>query len=304
MSAPDAEPAILRAAWPAPPGVVAFTTLRRGAGVSAPPFDDFNLGAHCGDDPAAVARNRAELERRFGLPGPPCWLRQVHGTAVQRWDRPGPSPARVAGPRADLAQHGPGQAAGSGARGRLEAGAGDLEAGSLGDAGPPDRAVAPEADGSVTADPGTVLAVLTADCLPVVLAAADGSEVAAVHAGWRGLAAGVLEAALAELRTPAGAVRAWLGPAAGPRAYEVDAAVREAFLAVEGRAAEAFVATRPGHWFADLYALARMRLAAAGMAPGDIHGGAECTISDPARFFSHRRDGRGGRMATVVYRAR
>nr|WP_219339833.1 peptidoglycan editing factor PgeF [Luteimonas salinisoli] len=278
--------------------------MRRGAGVSAPPFDDFNLGAHCGDDPAAVARNRAELERRFGLPGPPCWLRQVHGIAVQRWDRPVQSPARFDGPGADLAPHAPGQAAGPAAGGRPEGGAAGVELGVFGAGGPPDRAAAPEADASVTADPGTVLAVLTADCLPVVLAAADGSEVAAVHAGWRGLAAGVLEATLAELRAPASAVRAWLGPAAGPRAYEVDAAVRDAFFAADGRAAEAFVATRPGHWFADLYALARMRLTAAGMSSGEIHGGGECTITDRDRFFSHRRDGRGGRMATVVYRER
>jgi hypothetical protein len=144
-----------------------------------------------------------------------------------------------------------------------------------------------------------VLAILTADCLPVVFAADDGSEVAAVHAGWRGLAAGVLEATLAAMRTPPARVLAWLGPAAGPQAYEIGAEVFDAFVARDPRADIAFVATRPGHWRVDLYALARMRLAVAGVA--DVHGGGLCTISDPQRFFSHRRDQRTGRMATLVW---
>jgi len=157
----------------------------------------------------------------------------------------------------------------------------------------------PEADATVTGVPGVVLAILTADCLPVVFAADDGSELGAAHAGWRGLAAGVLEATVAALRMPPARVRAWLGPAAGPQAYEVGAEVYDAFVAQDSDAAAAFVATRPGHWRVDLYALARRRLAAAGVTR--VAGGGLCTISDP-RFFSHRRDRRTGRMATLVWR--
>jgi polyphenol oxidase len=161
----------------------------------------------------------------------------------------------------------------------------------------------PEADAAITDAPGTVLAILTADCLPVVFAADDGSEVAAAHAGWRGLSAGVLEATVAAMHAPPARLLAWLGPAAGPQAYEIGGDVREAFLDLDARAEPAFVATRPGHWRIDLYALARMRLQRAGMAPDTIHGGGLCTISDPARFYSHRRDARTGRMATLVWRA-
>jgi len=156
-----------------------------------------------------------------------------------------------------------------------------------------------EADAAVSATPGVVLAILTADCLPVVLAARDGSEVAAAHAGWRGLAAGVLEATLAAMDTPAHGVIAWLGPAAGPRAYEVGGEVRDAFVAHDARDEAAFEPTRPGHWLADLYALARRRLRDAGVPA--VHGGGLCTIRDDARFFSHRRDQRTGRMATLAF---
>lgn len=161
--------------------------------------------------------------------------------------------------------------------------------------------VEPVADAAVTSVPGVVLAILTADCLPVVLAARDGSEVAAAHAGWRGLADGMLEATLAAMHTPAADVVAWLGPAAGPDHYEIGADVHEAFLAHSAAAEAAFTATRPGHWRVDLYALARQRLQAAGMNPADIHGGNHCTIVDPSRWFSHRRDRRSGRMATLVW---
>lgn len=158
----------------------------------------------------------------------------------------------------------------------------------------------PEADAAVTSEPGVVLAILTADCLPVVIAARDGTELGAAHAGWRGLAAGVLEATVAAMATPPAGLVAWLGPAAGPARYEVGGEVREAFVADDPGAAPAFVATRPGHWHMDLYALARRRLAAAGVT--GVYGGGLCTLGDPTRFHSHRRDGRGGRMATLVWR--
>jgi YfiH family protein len=146
-----------------------------------------------------------------------------------------------------------------------------------------------------------VLAILTADCLPVVLAARDGSEVAAAHAGWRGLSAGVLEATVAAMRAAPTAVLAWLGPAAGPDDYEVGGEVRDAFVDDEPGAAAAFAATRPGHWKVDLYALARRRLVRAGLAPDSIHGGGLSTIADAGRFFSHRRDAVTGRMATIAW---
>jgi YfiH family protein len=166
----------------------------------------------------------------------------------------------------------------------------------------PDPAREPEADAAVSRVPGKVLAILTADCLPVVFASTDGSVIAAAHAGWRGLAAGVLEATVMAMEVDPGSLLAWLGPAAGPDAYEVGAEVRDAFIARDAEAKAAFAATRPGHWRVDLYRLARQRLAIAGMLPQAIHGGGLCTISDPARFFSHRRDQRTGRMATLAWR--
>lgn len=167
---------------------------------------------------------------------------------------------------------------------------------------PPGAGEEPVADAAVTGTPGVVLAILSADCLPVLLAARDGSEIAAAHAGWRGLAAGVLEATVAAMRSPAPGLVAWLGPAAGPAAYEIGEEVREAFVSRDPGAASAFIATRPGHWRVDLYALARRRLAACGVTR--VHGGDRCTISEPAGFFSHRRDGRSGRMATLAWLAR
>ncbi len=159
----------------------------------------------------------------------------------------------------------------------------------------------PVADALVTSTPGVVLAILTADCLPVVFAAKDGNEVAAAHAGWPGLSKGMLEATLAALRTPAADLVAWIGPGAGPRRYEVGKDVFDVFVAHDAGAEACFVPTRPGHWLADLPALARLRLTARGMAAADIHGGELCTMSEPARFFSHRRDGRSGRIATLAW---
>lgn len=161
--------------------------------------------------------------------------------------------------------------------------------------------IEPTADAAVTDVAGEVLAILTADCLPVVFAARDGSEIAAAHAGWRGLAAGVIEQTVASMRTAPEELLVWLGPAAGPEAYEVGAEVREAFLAHDPAAASAFAVTRPGHWKVNLYALARQRLAACHIAASHVYGANRCTISEPDDFFSHRRDGRSGRIATLVW---
>lgn len=160
----------------------------------------------------------------------------------------------------------------------------------------------PEADAAITRSHGTVLAILTADCMPVVFAAADGSEIGIAHAGWRGLAAGVLEATLATMRTPAADVMAWLGPAAGCDAYEIGGEVRDAFVSDNPVAETMFTPTRAGHWWVNLHGLAILRLMDAGMPRLSIHGGGLCTISDPRRFFSHRRDGSSGRMATLAWR--
>lgn len=133
----------------------------------------------------------------------------------------------------------------------------------------------------------------------MVFANEDGTEIGAAHAGWRGLANGVLENTVAAMHSPTHELIAWLGPAAGPQAYEIGTEVFDAFVSQDANAASAFVATRPGHWRVDLYALARLRLAKVGVT--HIHGGDLCTISDPQRFFSHRRDARTGRMATIVW---
>jgi YfiH family protein len=233
-----------------------LVTTRVG-GTSQAPWESLNLGDHVGDDPVAVAGNRALL-LVHGVPAAPRWLQQVHGVAV-----------------ADL----------------------DAVAGAI-----------TVADAAVSAHPGTVCAVLTADCLPVLLAAADGSAVAAAHAGWRGLAAGVLENTVAALRSRIRAgveLKAWFGPAIGPNHFEVGAEVRAAFLAQDAGAAEAF-AVAADRWHADLYRLARRRLAALGIR--DVQGGTACTYADEARFFSHRRDVQHralhstGRMASLIWR--
>ena len=155
------------------------------------------------------------------------------------------------------------------------------------------------ADAAVTSVPGMPLAILTADCLPVLFAAADGSEVGAAHAGWPGLSAGVLEATLAAMHTPPEELLAWIGPGAGPQRYEVGENVYAAFVGPDAGAAAFFAPTRPGHWLADLPGLARRRLAKAGVQR--VFGGTECTISEPARWYSFRRDGATGRMASLVW---
>ncbi len=156
------------------------------------------------------------------------------------------------------------------------------------------------ADGSWTDRPGVVCAVLSADCLPVLLCDESGERVGAVHAGWRGLCAGALEAAVAAMSVPPERLLAWLGPAIGPSAFEVGPEVREAFVAADAMAAEAFRANRPGHWLADLYLLARQRLQATGVER--IYGGGHCTLSEAERFYSYRRDGQTGRMASIIWR--
>ncbi len=159
-----------------------------------------------------------------------------------------------------------------------------------------------EADACITRIPGRVCAVLTADCLPVLFCDRAGTVVGAAHAGWRGLAGGVLEATVAAMAVPPGEILAWLGAAIGPQAFEVGDEVRATFLAQHPGTEPAFVPQgAAGKWLADIYALARIRLAHAGVHAGS--GGGRCTLTESGRFFSYRRDGVTGRMASAVWLA-
>ena len=157
----------------------------------------------------------------------------------------------------------------------------------------------PQADAAVTALRGRPVCVLTADCMPLFLCDRGGTRVAVAHAGWRGMAAGVIENAVAALGAPPRDVIAWMGPAIGPDAFEVGAEVREAFAAVDGGAGAAFRPHVPGKFMADLYTLARRRLAQIGVE--SVHGGGFCTFHDAARFFSYRREKRSGRMGAFIW---
>lgn len=150
-------------------------------------------------------------------------------------------------------------------------------------------------DASVSRKPGTVCAVMVADCMPVFFAADDASVVGVAHAGWRGLGAGVLEATVDAMAVSPGKLMAWLGPAIGPRVYEVGEDVRKAFPHQQS----SFVMNRPGHWLLDLYGVARAKLVQRGVKR--VFGGGFCTYSDGQRFFSYRRDRAGARMAAVVW---
>ena len=253
--------------WPAPARVKSLQTLRSG-GVSVAPWASFNLGDHVGDDPLHVSANRDALTAC--LPSAPCWLQQVHGTlAVNAENTPKPAVA----------------------------------------------------DAAFTRQAGRVCAVMTADCLPVLFCDRAGSVVAAAHAGWRGLAGGVLEQTLQSFRALAPVHQAqdaidneaieliaWLGPCIGPQAFEVGPEVRAAFVATDAGAAACFAAQPAGKYLADLPALARRRLAALGVARvyGNDSSAAWCTVGNPQRYFSFRRDqqrlGGSGRMAACIWR--
>ena len=243
--------------WPAPARVKSVITTRMG-GVSAGPWESFNLATHVGDDPAAVAANRALLRGLPGLAGEPAWLSQVHGAEIR------PAELAVSGPAI--------------------------------------------CDGTYTRTPGLACVVLTADCLPLLFCDRDGSVVAAVHGGWRGLAAGIIRNTVAALGVPAEALLVFLGPAIGKRVFEVGGEVSDAFAAnaldtAHREAQRDCFRPSPlrGKWLADLYGLARAELNAVGVTA--VFGGDHCTFSEPARFYSYRRDGITGRMASLIWLA-
>jgi YfiH family protein len=164
----------------------------------------------------------------------------------------------------------------------------------------PESAAPPAADAVLTRQPGRICAVMTADCLPVLLVSVSGQELAAVHAGWRGLCNGILENTLREFQAPATNILAWLGPAISQRNFEVGDDVRQKFVSHDVQAAEFFTPNENDRWQADLYGLARQRLMQAGVQR--IYGDDSCTYDDSRRFFSYRRDGPCGRMASFVFR--
>ena len=262
--------------WPVPfaAGRVRALMTTRSGGVSTAPFDEFNLGTRCGDDPQSVARNRAAL--RALLPAEPAWLKQVHG-------------ANVIGVRADTTHAA--EAASESAP------ALDFV---LEHQAEPEPEPEPEADASVTRTPGAVCAVLAADCMPVLLADRAGTVVAAAHAGWRGLSGGVIEATVRAMHAAPQDLMAWLGPAIGPAQFEVGADVLDAFTREDAGAASAFqpYPGRDGKYLCDLYALARRRLHALGITA--ISGGGYCTVNE-ARFYSFRRDKVTGRMGAFIW---
>ena len=236
----------IEADWPAPPGVVAGCTTRKG-GVSTGNYASLNLGAHTGDQSSSVTTNRQRMQTECALPASPRWLKQVHGSKVVRTPETGT-----------------------------------------------------EADASVTAEVGVVCVVMVADCLPVLFVSDDGNEVAASHAGWRGLANGVLENTVSAFSASPANILAWLGPAISPDAFEVGDEVRQVFVDCDHEVEASFTRNDRGRWQADLYDLAKRRLLAIGISR--IFGGGFCTFIDSERFFSYRRDGQCGRMASFIFR--
>lgn len=248
--------------WPAPVNVHAVCTTRMG-GASAAPFDSLNLGDHVGDDICKVEANRAALTQAMGAPA--VFLSQVHGTHVECLSA-------------------------TTANGTV-------------------------ADAALTREAGLACTVMVADCLPVLFTNRQGTLIAAAHAGWRGLVGvrgqGVLDAvvdqfrALAPVHHAQGAIDiiAWLGPCIGPTAFEVGAEVREAFVAHDAAAEAMFLPISPGKWLGDLPGLARLRLRGQGVRAIYGNDGSEawCTVNQPSRFFSYRRDGVTGRFAACIW---
>jgi YfiH family protein len=232
--------------WPAPPRVRALISTRAG-GVSQAPYASMNLGAHVGDEPFAVEKNREIL--RASLPADPVWMHQVHGNTV-------------------------------------------VDATQVNDV--------PSADAAIAQTRHRICAVMSADCMPLLFAASDARVVGVAHAGWRGMAAGVIEATLEAMAIAPADCLVYMGPAIGPAAFEVGQDVFDAFVRANEQDERAFTRqASTGKYLADLYTLARLRLTRAGVQR--IYGGGFCTYTDAQRFYSYRRDSRTGRMASLIW---
>ena len=267
-----------------------------------------NLGIHCGDDPAAAHENRRRVEAIIGQPI--SWLKQVHGIRVLDLDETHPDTDASRGTNRHASSQEPQtHAQGTSASADMNPATDTL-------------VPEPEADAQITTRPGIALAVQVADCLPVLLADRQGRVIGAAHAGWRSLAGGILQVTVQRMRqkVPDADIVAWLGPSIGPAVFEVGDEVRDAFIAAAqdmatnlkgrpsvqedaqhaARAESAFQPGRkPGKWLANLPELARQHLHALGIT--DIHTAGTCTFSDPARFWSYRRDQSCGRMAGLIW---
>mgnify|MGYP003652846983 CR=1 FL=1 len=238
----------VRPGWSAPERVQGFSTTRQG-GVSTGPYRALNLALHVADDPDKVAANRERLYHAGGLPAPPGWPQQCHGTRAVH--------------AAELNGH---------------------------------DAIA--ADAVYTDTPGLVCAILTADCLPLIVCSRAGDELAVIHAGWRGLLDGIIERTLAWFTSTPAQMIAWIGPGISASAYAVDEAFRARFLAADPASAAIF-STRDEQLHADLPRLAGMRFGQAGISRISRYPG--CTYHESERFFSYRRDGITGRFATCAW---
>ena len=254
--------------WPAPKNVHALQTNRLN-GVSLAPYDSLNLGSHVNDNTIHVAQNR-QLLRQL-LPIEPVWLNQVHGINVLNLD--------------------------------------DINAAKFDSV--------PTADASFTSHKNVVCVTMTADCLPILICDSAGTHVASIHAGWRSLCDGVIEATIAKMATDSSQLLAWLGPAIGPDAFEVGSEVRAQFITQDAQAQAAFrpqaainpqtKQPQPEKWLGNIYQIAKQRLNKLGVT--QIYGGGIsqnqseywCTFSQKDQFFSYRRDGITGRMATLIW---
>ncbi len=296
-----------------PPGQTEACPQAPSSGLTAssstgPAPGGLNLGIHCGDDPAAAHENRRWVEATIGQPI--SWLKQVHGIRVLDLGETSPDTDASRGtnrctPSQEPQTHAQGTSAGADMIPAMDT-----------------LVPEPEADAQITTRPGIALAVQVADCLPVLLADRQGRVIGAAHAGWRSLAGGILQATVQQMRqkVPDANIVAWLGPSIGPTVFEVGDEVRAAFIAaaqdmvanLQGsqpnqedaqyttRAESAFRPGRkPGKWLANLPELARQHLHALGIT--DIHTAGVCTFSDPARFWSYRRDQTCGRMAGLIW---
>lgn len=228
-------------------------------GISTGDYAGLNLGLHVDDKAQHVLANRQQLIHQLSIPEEPLWLDQVHGNRVVN--------------------------------------AGYIKAEQLSSQQSKNQLI--QADASFSETAKTVCAVMTADCLPILICNRKGNKVAAAHVGWRGLADDVIEATVASLSERHSELLIWLGPAIGPQAFEVGEDVYNIFVNNQPKAKEAFKRTREAHYLADIYHLAKLRLHNIGIR--EIYGGEYCTYTDSDRFFSYRRDGKTGRQASLIW---